>query len=347
MRRSAEGDRICSRCAGRATRCNCCLLPLSRGRVLTDNGWVCESCDRRYFYECNDCATLINSGSYCENCTDLRESDDDEDGDCDCEVCRPSSYGPTIHSYSYRPQPHFFGRGPLYLGVELEIGTPISAIEGCATVAARHLESLGYLKQDGSLESGFEIVTHPMSHDYARQRFPWPMLESLREHGAAPDHSTGLHVHVSRAAFDSAAHVYRWLKFLHRNNEQVCVIARRRSDQWAAWSHEDRRRAKDYAKGDRGSDRYRAINVTNEDTFEVRVFASTLDRQELQAALDLVAASVEYTRGLTVADIYARDGWQWAGFAAWAAARPEYAALARECGAITGQSGSEALACAC
>jgi hypothetical protein len=156
---------------------------------------------------------------------------------------------------------------------------------------------------------------------------------------------------VSRAAFDSTAHVYRWLKFLYRNNEHVSVIARRRSDQWAAWSHEDRRRAKDYAKGDRESDRYRAINVTNRDTFEVRVFASTLDRHELQVALDLVAASVEYTRGLTVADIHARGGWQWPSFAAWASSRPEYAALARACGAITsartGQTATEVLPCAC
>jgi hypothetical protein len=88
--------------------------------------------------------------------------------------------------------------------------------------------------------------------------------------------------------------------------------------------------AKDHAKGNRYADRYAAINVTNYATFEVRVFASTLNRTELMAALDLVAASVEYTRSLSVSAIARRDGWSWSAFTAWASQRPEYAALNTE-----------------
>ncbi|MGH3588984.1 MAG: amidoligase family protein, partial [Pseudonocardia sp.] len=346
-RLSAEGDRICSGCQARVKRCDCCGLPRSREGVHTDGGRVCQWCRRSYFYECDDCATLISAGSYCTECAGTDDRDDADGVDCSCDVCRTELHESSILSYDYRPEPEFFGDGPLYMGLELEISTPYDGTQDCADIATRHLKDLGYLKHDGSLTRGFEIVTHPMSHDFVRESFPWPMLDALRQHGAAPDHTTGLHVHVSRAAFASAAHVYRWLKFLHRNNEPVSSIARRRSDQWAAWSSEDRRRAKDYAKGDRESDRYRAINVTNPDTFEVRVFASTLDRRELQAAVDLVAASVEYTCDLSVADIYAHCGWRWCAFATWVTVRPEYAALAHACSRFVDRLLPEEQPCAC
>ena len=121
-------------------------------------------------------------------------------------------------------------------------------------------------------------------------------------------------------------HVYRWLKLLYRNQEAVTVIARRQSDSWAPWSPDDRERGKDYAKGERSAGRYAAVNVTNWDTFELRIFASTLRKSELSAAMDLAAASIEYTRDLTVPEIIA-GAWEWDSFMAWVDERPEYAAL--------------------
>jgi hypothetical protein len=230
-----------------------------------------------------------------------------------------------IHDYSYKPDPDFYGVGPLFLGVELEVSVPDYLISRAADLCDERLGRLAYLKEDSSVD-GFEIVTHPMSHAYATESFPWHMLRELDDLGASAD-DAGLHVHVSRAGFRDSAHVYRWLKLLYRNAEHVTAIARRDSGEWAAWSGNDRMRAKDYAKGRRNGARYSAVNVQNRETFEVRVFASTLDTDELRAALDLVAASVEYTRGLTVADITHGDGWTWDAFVTWADQRPEYAAL--------------------
>src|SRR5882757_7083380 len=76
--------------------------------------------------------------------------------------------------------------------------------------------------------------------------------------------STGLHVHVSRAGFDSACHVFKWMKFIYRNRERVTRLARRSSTQWAAFTDEDRRAVKHFAKGVQG-ERYRAINTGNDD----------------------------------------------------------------------------------
>jgi hypothetical protein len=315
VQQTHRGSNICTECAATYySPCGRCDLLVRDGQRLetADGSYVCPTCRRNHYWVCagSDCSVLLGEGDYCsESC----EPDD-------------SAY---IQYYSYKPTPVFHGDGPLYLGFELEINTPRYDLDRCAAVASNALDSLGYLKEDSSISYGFEMVTHPMSHEYARTKFPWHMLHELAERGC-DGHDTGLHVHVSREGFSSPAHVYRWLKFLYRNSEHVTVVARRDSDEWAAWHYMDRERAKDYAKGSRSAGRYSAVNVTNRTTFEVRVFASSLEPQEVQAALDLVAGSVEYTRDLTVVDINARGGWTWSAFTAWAAGRPEYAALTRE-----------------
>lgn len=72
-------------------------------------------------------------------------------------------------------------------------------------------------------------------------------------------------------------------------------------------------------------------------TFELRVFASSLRPRQMLAALAFAAASVEYTRGLTAAEIARRRGWEWAAFTAWVRTSPQYSPLLAE---------MEAFACA-
>jgi hypothetical protein len=117
------------------------------------------------------------------------------------------------------------------------------------------------------------------------------------------------------------------MKFIYRNEPHVTRLARRESPQWAAFTAYDRQAIKRYAKGARG-DRYRAINTGNNDTFELRVFASSLDPAQVQAVLAFADASVEYTRTLTAREIYAAGGWEWPAFAGWLRDRPAYQPLA-------------------
>lgn len=159
--------------------------------------------------------------------------------------------------------------------------------------------------------------------------------------GCWTDENVGLHVHVSRAAFSSECHLYRWMKFVHRNAEQVMALARRRHSRWAPFESHHRAAAKYYIKGpERGYagytpdgrsyvdwDRYQAINPVNRDTLEVRVFASSLDPSEVQAALAFVAASVEYTRDLDANKIIKSRGWAWSSFVEWLRSHDEYRVL--------------------
>jgi hypothetical protein len=287
-----------------------------------DGDTICRPCRNACYWQCATCRGWNRDGDDCGNgCCDPY--------DCDCEDCRDRTRFGLIYEWDYKPDPIFHGAGPLFLGPELELETPYERTEECAAVAQSYLRDLGYLKEDGSLINGFEIVAHPMSYPWALRHFPWQLLPELRRRGCRVTDNTGLHVHVSRAAFTSTCHTYRWMKFIYRNQRQVETLARRSSSEWAAFTSDDRRAVKDYAKGGYGA-RYRAINAGNPDTFELRVFASSLDPTEVQAALGFTAASVEYTRTLTPAAIVGKGGWSWPAFVAWLAERPTYTPLRQQ-----------------
>ena len=271
---------------------------------------ICTQCISQFYWQCLSCDGWNRDDDDCAN--DCGDQDDD-----------------LVHDYSYRPSPIFHGNGPLFLGPEIEVETWGADADECARIATSHLGDLGYLKEDSSLDNGFEIVAHPMSYDWAMKHFPWEMLNQLRESGCCTPATTGIHVHVSRDAFAGPSHTYRWMKFIYRNQRQVTTLARRSSPNFAAFSDNARQSVKNYAKGASG-ERYQAINPNNPGTFELRVFASSLQPAEVKAAFAFAAASVEYTRTLTVTQIATGAGWTWQTFVTWLAERPTYAPLTQQ-----------------
>jgi len=281
----------------------------------------------------------------CDSCIRDRERDMDDDldydddpddgcGDCgydDCESCNPPSE--LIHYHDYRPDPIFHGDGPMFLGMELEVEAARYTRAEDAEFLQAEMGDLVYLKEDGSIDYGFEIVTHPMSYSWAMEHFPWEVLAALKRRGCSVNRRVGIHVHVSRAAFSGVPHMYRWMKFVYRNAPQVRRLARRNSTEWASFDPYYRAQVKDYVKGGRG-DRYQAINPNNADTLEVRVFASSLKANEVRAALAFVAATVEYTRDLDSQKIIKARGWAWDAFVEWLRVHDEYAPLLAELEAL-------------
>ncbi|WP_406274548.1 hypothetical protein OH799_01390 [Nocardia sp. NBC_00881] len=314
------GADVCDHCAEHYSSCDDCTELAAETYPVDGGNRVCPTCEYDDYRECSECFTLIRrEETYCENCLDEHPSHD------------------AVHGYDYKPAPHFHGAGPLYLGLELEIKTPSGHFDDAVDTVLAHVRDLAYLKEDSSIRPcGFELVTHPMDYAYAQERFPWPLLARLRLLGCYTDADVGIHVHVSRTGFSSPAHAYRWLKFVYRNEAPVTTLARR-SSTWAEFSPWARSQVRDYAKGQRSAARYQAINVRPAETFELRVFASSLTPQQVQAALAFAAASVEYTRGLSAADIARRRGWEWTAFTTWVRSRPQYSPLLAE---------MEALACA-
>ncbi|WP_208719931.1 hypothetical protein [Amycolatopsis circi] len=323
-------------------------------RTNVDDELVCDDCTPLHYLQCDNCAhifrTLLtvedDSESLCDDCA--AEAGYHECLDCtylvrgrarctDCADRLLGSWDDHVYGSGYKPYPRFHGSSPLFLGMELEINTPDRDTQLCQLCEDR-LGGLAYLKEDGSITVGFELVTHPMSLAWAQDNFPWTLLDELAARGCHTTDDVGLHIHVSREAFDGRSHVFRWMKFIYRNAAEVQQLARRHDSSWAQFSPGERAGIKDICKGDQNRPRYSAINVQNADTFELRMFASSIKPQEVQAALAFADASVRYAQQLTLRAIVRDDGWSWEAFLGWAAERPEYDALSREC---------EALACAC
>jgi hypothetical protein len=298
----------------------------------------CEICARAYYDEaggehnfsvCPSCDDTFrsNSGSwfrdslYCPVCYDSVYTCDDcgvEYWDGDGHECEDEEDESTIHSYSYRPSPYFFGKGQYYLGFELEVEARNESRYAGAEMAQGILGSHAYMKDDGSLSDGFEIVTHPHTLEAYRSDFNWDFIPKLKREGYRSwnTDTCGLHVHVSRTAFGAGvpqwnstnrdqlilrkqAHELRFMKLIYDNQRQVERIAGRTNNHYATFS--DKGKLVEKVKyGSQSNGRYSAINTENDATLEVRVFKGSLRKERVMSALEFVTASVEYTRDLKV-----------------------------------------------
>ena len=279
---------LCTQCEGYTYDCN-----------RFDSDYYCDSCYNNNIFSCDDCGEEYHqdNGHYCE-----REDEDYEDHSL-------------IHSYGYKPSTEFFGQGQWFLGFELEVESYNggSKHDG-AQIAQDVLGGRAYMKEDGSLNDGFEIVTHPHTLEAYNKDLDWSFLSKLQVNGFRSWNTgtCGLHVHVSRTAFDPygirtrsekillrQAHELRFMKLIYDNQRQVERIAGRSGNHYSTFG--DRGNLVPKVKyGHQNDGRYSAVNTENYATLEVRVFRGSLKEKRVRSALEFVHAAVEYTRDLKV-----------------------------------------------
>ncbi len=148
------GDEIlCSNCWDEETvECENCHTRIWLSDDAGDsNLHLCQRCYDNYFTTCEDCGRVIDR--------DLAHYDDDDYPYCsECFEKRESA---SIHNYSYKPTPIFYGEGPRFFGVELEIdgeGKDCEKADEILDVGNPFDEQI-YIKSDGSLYDGMEIVS--------------------------------------------------------------------------------------------------------------------------------------------------------------------------------------------
>lgn len=317
----------CSDCGERHLTGN--LYHILRVGAVSESG-ACSDCYNQY-EQCSHCRRYNHE----ENDPCCEDIDEDDCTCYDCRRARQNDRGP-IRNYSYKPDPVFHAVGDEikyrvhpeyrnrydatpYMGFELEVEVP-SALRRSkvASTIQGGLGDVAYLKEDGSINHGFEIVTHPMTLDYAMTKLNWKTLREARRAGNLETSSNcGLHVHVSKAGFSGPAHEYRWLLFWHRNQSVMIQLAGRDSS-YARYIREQRPMFRRVVERKPASmERYSAINTINDATYEVRVFASTLFINRLKASLQLVDATVEYTRNLAASKVMHDGGFSWSEFVVW------------------------------
>ena len=304
-----NGQVLCADCVERCTTtCDRCgEMIWSDDSYGDDYTTLCHHCYHSHYVRCSCCDALlheddayfIEGDSYCSEC--YHE-----------EVDRNRS----IHDYGYKPEPIFYGESKRFFGVELEIdgaGKDSDNADELLLIANKDAEHI-YVKGDGSLDDGMELVTHPMSLEYHKQ-FCWEDIIKKAIYLGYRSHQTstcGLHVHINRNCLgddqeEQELVIGHILLFVEMHWNELLKFSRRSEysmNRWAArYGYEKTgREILDKAKkGNTG--RYAAVNLMNYSTIEFRLFRGSLKYNTLIAALELVNAICDVAMNFTEEEI--------------------------------------------
>lgn len=304
-----DGKYLCSSCLGTETtvcsRCDRRIWEVNN--FGSDSMPLCESCYDNHYTTCSHCDRIIRSEDvYYEN---------DEDDTPYCQDCY-NTYCSTkiIRDYYFKPAPIFYGESERYFGMELEVdgaGEDDDNAERVMNIGNRDKCHI-YCKHDGSLDDGFEIVSHPMTLDYHKNEMPWEsVLRKVCSLGYTSHQAEtcGLHIHVNRSSLgntysEQEACIARILYFFEKHWEELLKFSRRTNHQlerWAArYGYKDKPKdILDHAKGGANNGRYSCINLQNADTIEFRMFRGTLKYNTIIATLQLVNKVCDVAFSLT------------------------------------------------
>lgn len=282
---------LCSSCREDTQRCNDCgrlEIDDSEMTLIRDN-WLCVRCVEHYS-RCHVCGVWLH-------CDDVR-TDAEGDGEycVDCEPEREEkSSDDRINDYLYKPRPRFFGQGPLFFGAELEVNCSDTE-EAVDWFLAELGEDHVYLKEDGSLSSGFEIVSHP--HSFTEAIALWRKVSQDAPATSFKSGECGFHVHVSRKAL-TPLQIQKIVVFINapENYDFVCYIAQRTSNQYSAVKNKQIGRCR------RSGDRYEAVNLENSETIEFRIFRGTLKPERLLKNLEFCHAVIQWVQTVSYREL--------------------------------------------
>jgi hypothetical protein len=299
---------VCKKCASTENvfiKCDCCHNEVYRGDTVYGETIPALRREARF---CNDCATT-GKVLLCNGCNNYFVSDKiHTNGLCmKCNIRRATTKRRAdIHSHTYKPRPIFISTSPIIkvpLGLELEVddGQQTSALMEYIA----EIQQL-YLKSDGSLHDGFEIVTYPLSLDYHKSVMPYDELfRRLHADGyTSNDNSTcGLHIHVGRSGLGATARsqnpaIGRLIWVFEAFKDQIKKFSRRKEYRYCSFyglpSSYSPKQMLNYVKQDNRNNRYRVINLQNANTVEIRVFKGTLKKETVLASLELCDYVVKY-----------------------------------------------------
>lgn len=321
-----DGEIVCEDCLSyyddryfQCAECNEWHRASRYDRIEIWNGdYICESCFEDYYARCEDCGDVYHvddmtyvdyEGYYCASC--MRDKH-------------------KIHDYSYKPEP-VFKTGPSYhdvfynshsikellFGVELEIDQGNDP-EDCAEDLTDACDDI-YCKHDGSLDEGVEIVTHPCTLNYHLNHLGWSRLcQIARDHDFLSNdaRTCGLHVHVGRyqlgETWDERDEVVAKIVMLVERHWDTIVKFSRRKESQLHWAvkpefeyEEDEAGSLREALQTRSNGRYQAVNLTNSDTIEFRVFNGTLKPSTIFATLQFVNNICKYAMKHSVEEVMA------------------------------------------
>ena len=318
--------------------------------------------EEEFDYYCEDCGSGLLEDDSCTNeYSDYIRCDScNRDFVREYEAENNTDGESLVHNYSYKPNASFLhddgtssyyttmtedNRSMLYLGFEEEVEATDGDIDEGAefvlnTINHRGNESVVYLKEDGSIDHGFEIVSHPATLGFFMNHFKWEGIKGLSRLGYESwnRRSCGLHIHMSRAAFKDDKHLFKFLKFVYGNPTELIKFAGRKStyakfdvdtflNSWNDYGQRDSVRGSTFMKMAKretvNDDRYCAVNLRNVQTVELRFFRPSLKPETVQAALQFCDAAFHYTEQISTPQVMSGNALAFNSFRSWVATKPD------------------------
>jgi len=185
---------------------------------------------------------------------------------------------------------------PVYLGIELEYENCTSKAKDVYIALHNHV----IVKRDGSLSSGFEIVTAPATIASHKREFKGfydkvTGLEALS--------NCGMHVHVDKRSMGEMQ-IGKMLAFIYKkeNIPSIEALAGRSFSSNRFCKASSERTLTDGLYGNLdgvsrdSAGKYEALNTSPKNTIEVRIFAPPTDETTLFMRLEFVQALVDWTK---------------------------------------------------
>lgn len=274
-----------------------------------------------HFYECSLCHTFHSTplrvddetqGYVCEEC--IRNNYEETD---DGTLVRANFNVRAIHAYEYTPTLKFRGEGDKFIGLEWELDSWARLMRSTNELACRMFgfpssDNFWYCKRDGSLRYGFEAVSHPATPEYWLTNIGFGRLCQLaRKYGFDEEKSAGIHMHVNRNYFNSNRCIGHLVRFFEENYDKILTLTGRNERQAREFADKYRIDSTDsleiYEKAQYES-RYKAVNLTNEDTVEIRIFPSVIRPNIMRAFIQFVDVITELANiesySLQITNIY-------------------------------------------
>lgn len=325
----------CEFCGGLHLRNESSTISLD-GRKSRD---ICTHCRVTYVKVCEDCGSELyhnpKSPRFRASSPSIPGHHGPREDDvvlADKLLCNDCvAYAFPINSFNFRPKPIFTidehtekltekqRAAYLFFGTELEI----ERLAGCSVrnnkVMAKLLRSLWpsrlmYAVHDGSLETGFELVTQPFTWKrYLSDRKVWmDTFGEIDKYGYGTGPRAGQHIHMSKAAF-STMHLYKFVTFLYRKETRAFIegIAERsmNSDiakRYCKFESVDVENTLEIArrKDNLSQDKHHsAVNLENEGTVEIRIFKMPKNFDGFAKNMEFVYALYNFAKEEKIEDM--------------------------------------------
>jgi len=277
---------------------------------------VCDGCIENHFVWCDNCERYVHEDYY------------NYEQDCcyDCE----SSGDYRVKEYHNRPRLQYYGNAPKNwkkwhgIGIELEVDDGEEQSDAIDDIQKAIGDEFVYFNHDGSLgEYGFEIISQPSTYEYFKKQNWKGVLDACKNNGyKSHDAETcGLHVHLSREYFGNTKEeqdraISKLVLFYNYFYDDIITISRRRYSDAQQWANKYGADYEDLTQDDakqlvksKDHTRYRAVNLTNTNTIEIRIMRGTLNYKSFMACIDFVVKTAIMSKTIAYRDVNDFNKW--------------------------------------